>query len=415
MIKAGALTYSIFVMVIAGVLCLLMISLAYMNRSYFIHVDVHDVVRDNAHSGIELGKAIQSDEDHDQWYDLFDEGRDSVKLKRRLWGCYRVISSLAKTRGEIYAKTLVMGYEVPDFNTTALWLTDRNRPLQLTGDALLKGHCALPQKGVDRAYIEGTNFKRERLVYGSTSNSQERMPEPEKAMQPYWMEYLKGSFQPTDSVIDFSQLPPILNHSFFKKTIVARSNEPINLDQYKLKGNIIIYSNFSISASSGSQLENIMLVAPKLTLGLATEGIVHALASDSVIVGEEVTLRYPSSILLMARGTRLPHCRISKKARVNGVIACFADGIARSNKLMLEIAEEAVIRGLVYCEDNFEHAGLVEGTVIANRFLLATPSGIYENHILNGQINRSALPKTFGGIRFKEKENFTKNLAWLNY
>ncbi len=415
MIKAGALTYSIFVMVVAGILCLLMISMAFMNRSFFIHVDIRDVVKDNAYSGIAMGTALSGDQDYDKWLELYNEGGDSTHVKRRIWGAYRVISSIAKTKGESYSKCAIMGYDNEILQKTALWLSDNNRPLKLAGDALLKGSCFLPEKGVDRAYVEGANYKREKLVYGSSERSKEHIPTPEKVIKEYWLEYLMGRFQATDSVITLEELPPKLTHSFHKKTIVATSSGLVKLDGYELKGNIVIYSRTEIQSSALTILDGPILIAPKVKFGDHFRGKVHAIATDTVLIGEDARLAYPSSLIMLSRNQRLPYCLIAKKANVSGAFLLFSEGIARSNKLSLEVRKEGVIRGLVYCEDNFELGGLVEGSVICNRFLLATPSGIYENHILNGKINRSGLPHEFASFRFKDMENKAKIIAWVSY
>ncbi len=415
MIKAGALTYSIFVMVVAGVLCLLMISMAYMNRSFFIQVDVHDVVRDNAHSGIALGTSIPHNTDYDQWVDLYQEGRDSTRVKRRIWGAFRVVSSKAKTKGESYSKCAIIGYENEKLNETALWLSDHNRPLKLAGDALLKGNCFLPEKGVDRAYVEGSNFKPERLVHGSSQKSKERVPAPEKVIKEYWLDYLMERYQPNDSIIAFEELPLKLTHSFHQRTIVATSTGVIKLDGYQLKGNIILYSKSGINVSSNSSIEEAILVSTEIKFDNSFKGKTHAIATDTILVGRQVELGYPSSLIMIARNQRLPYCLISEKAIVSGAVLSFAEGIARSNKLSLEVNQDGTIRGLVYCEDNFELSGTVEGSVICNRFLLATPSGIYENHILDGKIDRSRLPENFASLRIDNLENEAKTVSWLPY
>src|SRR5690606_19316337 len=113
------------------------------------------------------------------------------------------------------------------------------------------------------------------------------------------------------------------------------------------------------------------------------EGQLNIVASDTVLLKEGVKLLYPSSVTMISRNQRLPYCLIAEKTRLYGTILCFAQDIARSNKLALEIRKEGLVKGLVYCEDNLELGGTVEGSVICNRFLLATPSGIYENHVLD--------------------------------
>lgn len=415
MMKAGALTYAIFVMVVAAILCTLMISLAFMNRSFFIHVDQNEVVRDNAYSGIAMATSINQIQDYDKWVDLYGEGHDSVRVKRRLWGPYRVLAAEAKTFGSIDKKTAIIGYENDKLQTTALWLTDHNRPLQLAGDALLKGKCFLPTKGADRAYVEGSNYKRAQLVYGSREDSKAQLLEPEKEVKEYWLDYLKHLFPSTDSVMGFAGLPYELEHSFLKNTILARSDRPVKLDGYHVKGNVIITSTVSIEVTKSTLLQDVILIAPKVKLADGVQGQLHVVASDSVILKEGVKLVYPSSIVMIARGNRLPYCLVSKGAALYGTILSFTGDIARSNNLALEIQKEGLVKGVVYCEDNFELGGLVEGSVICNRFLLATPSGIYENHILDGKIDRTSLPEDFATIGFKGMEQTAKTIAWLSY
>ena len=54
--------------------------------------------------------------------------------------------------------------------------------------------------------------------------------------------------------------------------------------------------------------------------------------------------------------------------------------------------------------------GKIHGLVVANNFLLATPSGIYENHLLHGEIDRTVLPINFGGLAFEDWDNQAKTI-----
>ncbi|HBF21467.1 MAG TPA: hypothetical protein DDW81_15305 [Cryomorphaceae bacterium] len=414
MIRAGSLTYAVFVSTVTAVLCMMMIMLASMNRNFFIYTDSFDRVRDNAESGIMLGLAMPVLGSYENWHELFEPGSDSVRLKKRKWGLYELIYSEAVIGKASFSRTAISGYTSPELSTTALWLADRNRPLQLAGEALLKGIFFLPEKGVDRAYVEGTNYSRDQLLYGTSKRSDNHLPELEKDFLQDWESYLKGNVLPGDSTRSLEDLPQSLAHSFGKRTVVYQQQAPVQLDGYNLKGNIIIRSNTAITVSASTQLEQVVLIAPKVTIGRNFKGSLHALASDSLRVLENAKLEYPSSLIMkLEKPDRGPHLFMDKDSEVFGAILSLSDENRRTNELAVEIVDEALVKGMVYANGNLELGGTVQGTLIARNFMLATPSGIYENHLLNGKIDRTELEKEYLGIPVKPWDNKTEICTWL--
>lgn len=413
MLKAGSLAYAIAVSVIVAIICTMMILLAYMNRSYFIHTDWHDRLKDNAHSAISIGLTSDSNEDFQEWKDLFEDGSDSVWIKKRRWGAYEVIFASAKHRNLEFSKTAIKAYTSEETKALALWLTDRNRPLQISGNALLKGNCSLPKKGLDRAYIEGKNYTRKELMYGEKSLSTSKLPEIDKELLDYWSKYLRKEYNQQDSLVDAGKMEKQLSHSFQKKTIIYHSSEEIDLRDIDLSGNILISSEKNIKVGEEVTLNQVILVAPIITLEKTRASSLHIIASDTVILGEDVEMEYPSSIIMKSTD-QVPYLKISEGVNFRGcIVSALGDLMRRTNNLSMEINEKAFLKGQVYCEGNFEHMGTIEGTVIANNFLLKTPSGIYENHLLNGKIDRTELSKNFGGLAFGGWKNKSKTIEWL--
>ncbi|MGB0177134.1 MAG: hypothetical protein ACPF9D_08205 [Owenweeksia sp.] len=416
MIRAGSLTYAVFVSTVTAVLCMLMIMLAAMNRNFFIHTDSFDKVRDNAHSGIMLGMALPGHENYEAWHELYEPGSDSVKVKKRKWGLFDVISSEAVIGQARFARAAITGYWSPEISTTALWLADRNRPLQLSGNALLKGEFFLPQKGVDRAYVEGANYSREKLFYGSYKTSKSDLPELEKDLTKSWRSYLKGDVTEADSILDFSGLPQTLVHPFSSRTALYQQNEAVKLGAYSLRGNIIIRSRTQISVSAATKLDQVVLIAPAISIEEGFKGSAHLIASDSLSVAKDAKLQYPSSVfMVLEEHDKGPMLKLATGSSVAGAIISLSAENRRTNDLAVEVSEGATFKGILYTNGNLEIGGKVAGTVITRSFLLSTPSGIYENHILNGQIDRTELEKEYLGIPIKDWDNKTDVATWLSY
>ena len=69
---------------------------------------------------------------------------------------------------------------------------------------------------------------------------------------------------------------------------------------------------------------------------------------------------------------------------------------------------------MVYTNGYLDFQASVTGLVVANSFLLVTPSSVYEGHILNGEANRKNLSDYFiSGLVLEGKRK--KSIAkWLN-
>ena len=61
----------------------------------------------------------------------------------------------------------------------------------------------------------------------------------------------------------------------------------------------------------------------------------------------------------------------------------------------LIVKEGSKIIGDAYCYGKTELKGAVYGTLYTDRFYLKTSSAVYENYIVNGEINRFKLPHSF--------------------
>lgn len=421
MIRAGALTYAIFVLVVAAILCSLMIVLAFANRSYFFQINLNEQVKDKAYSALAIGMSGESGvspiegasakkfSGFEMWF--FD--KDTVSLRARPWGAYKVAYADAHTKGYRYQKGVFFASSERKYSEMALYLSDFNRPLNVAGKALLKGELYLPEKGVESAYIEGSNYSRDKLFYGTKHKSKEGLPSMDKNIKQYWKNYLKGEFGTFDSVAGYQELLSNVVYSFSKSTLVATDVNPINLKYGNFSGNIIFYSGTSISVDSSARLRDVILVAPKVIVGEGVNGNFHIIAADSAIIKNGVRMQAPSSIIMLPGVSQKAQCLLQKGSRLNGLICSYSETKTKTNDVAVSIQEGSVFRGAVYCEDSFELRGTVEGQVFCNRILLKTRSGVYENHLLDGKINRERLGDPIASFAFEKSETEVIPVSWF--
>jgi len=410
-LKAGSLTYAVFLSVVAAIICLLMITLAFGNRTFFLQSDVREKLKDNALSGIAFNMALPPGEEHSAWHDLYLEGDDSVYIKKRKWGAYEVASAYAKTGIQHDYKTAFLGYHSSQIEKTSLYLADRNRPLQLAGSALLEGECWIPKKGLDKAYIEGTHYSRQKLIYGEENPSKSQIPALLGQEENYWKSYFKKSYNAFDSLVYMGKIPQQINHPFHKKTLVFFSEETVQTAGLKLSGNIIILSTQKIEVSPNSYLNDVLLLAPKITVKEKFTGNLQAVARDTLLTEEKVKLTYPSSLTVL-NGEK-SYLQIASETEINGCVISHYYNTDRKLDLAIKIMPEAIINGFVHCLGNLQHNGKINGSLLCNAFLLKTPSGVYENHLLNGEINRKQLAKEFCGPAVENWDNQTYIIKWV--
>ena len=355
MLRAGSLYYALLISLIISIICSLMIGLAFMSRAFFIHSDQQEKVLDNSRSGIEFLLSKQSNFDDRDWeMDLFKGGADTVRLKKRNWGLFQILISKARFKRNSYSQTAIAGFLSPEFDSVAVWLADRNRPLLVSGEALLRGNLHISAKGIDRAYIEGKNYTRRQLFYGKLKRSKPVLPKIEIDYKEYWGGYLDGKYREVDSVLDFSNLREAKqSHPFLKKTILYHSEEPIILSDVELKGNIIIHSDKEIVVNSSTYLDQIVLIAPNISINGAKGSRIHALAKDSIILENKSLLNYPSSLLLVNNKMQNGNIKISTGCQFKGNIMVLEErSNRRNNFISLNIVNGAEVWGDIYCQGN---------------------------------------------------------------
>ena len=315
-----------------------------------------------------------------------------------------------------HSNAALIGLKPHPTRKVSLYLADNNRALSLCGETLIKGLCYLPRQGPKRAYIEGKSFVGTQLIHGGIKQSDRQLPKGQTELLEKIEDYMNGRFFRDDSVVDFQTFPKKqLQHSFFKKSLLLYSINPIYLRDCKYSGNIIIASLRSIDVDSLSQLEGVMLFAPKITIRGGFTGSLQAFAEDTLYVNKEAHLQYPSALgLINSNVTSHAFIQLGEKAQVKGMVFSSTRETRRSNKANIFIHKDAVITGQAYCNGKIEMKGKVYGSLYVHTFVLNTPSSAYENHLLDVEINADKLPPQFAGVLVSDNKDQNKGIAkWL--
>jgi hypothetical protein len=341
--------------------------------------------------------------------DLFEEGTDSVIVGKDHWGLFEIGKAGAFSKSDTVIKCLEFGYRLK--NDFALYLADQGRPLLLGGKTFIKGDCFLPEAGVKRAFVDGQFFTGKELVNGKIQKSNASLPEINSELKDRLFKIFKEN---GFSEYQEQTLTDSLINSFFNKTVlIVHDNSQLLLRKY-LEGNIILYSRKSLVIDSSCRLNNILIFAPAVTISDGFTGSVQVFAKDSLIIGENCFLKYPSALGLFKSAVlnKQPFIQVGKNSTVKGIIFTSQE-IFDQEGTKVSMKEGSLLEGQLYADGFAELQGTVYGSIACNKFTLKTASSVYENHLLNATIDNSKLSASFVGSALIFSENEKSIIKWL--
>jgi cytoskeletal protein CcmA (bactofilin family) len=420
MIKAGALLYAMFLIIVIAIISSSFIMVNYYNSAYVVQVLKKEQIYRDANSGINYGLSFHQEIPINSKLevDLFNDEQHNVLISKKHWGAFYILSSEAKWRNKLVSKSALVGANINEGEEIALYLADQNKPLSLTGRTVITGNCYLPKSGVKRAYIEGKSFVGNKLINGIKYNSNITLPPINEELIAENLKNFSSTESISDSLLDyelFLEQDSIIN-SFSNKTLVLYSPLNIELSNKVIEGNIIIKSDKQITVQSSAIISNAILYAKGIILKKNVEGTMQVFAKDSIIVEENCQLHYPSVLALIGQGNSIISRKISIAAKtvIKGSVFLYNENFDRKHQSLISIGEKAEITGQVYSSELLELKGKVQGGVFCKKLLLKTSSSVYENHLMDAVINREELSEYFVGVPLTETIKHQRIIKWLN-
>ena len=414
-LKAGALQMTLFLIVVIALLLSAFIVLVHTQKLFKTQTDFIIETAQNSNKGVHytLNNTVKLKDSI--IINLKGQDYKSLKVYRDYWGLYEKVISISQIKKNTVKKVTLLGASQNNLNRPALYLQDNNRPLVLVGNTKIEGLSYLPRQGVKPGTISGQSYYGTSLIYGPTRTAT-TLPKlaVEMVTQLNELNTISNGIFPKDYLT--IQPNKQYNNSFLSPTKLIYNNSIIRLSHISLTGNILIKSNSKIVVEPTAQLEDVILIAPEVDIKAHVKGNFQVIASRKITAHKNVTLDYPSALVLIEQDTYLEEeslgqIEINPDASIKGQIIFLAKKRSNNYKPQIVIGDDANITGEIYCDGNLELKGSIVGSVFTNNFVANQFGSVYQNHIYNGAISTKKLPEEYIGLAFNNSKK--RILKWL--
>jgi len=416
-IPAGALQLVVFIGVVIAIILASFVTLAYVNMKFSKQTNLLIDTVDYAKLGIQIGLVEDYPIRDTIPLSFEDTGLENLKLYKNSWGIYETLTTVSSIKKNKIINHAFIGSTFKKNNRTGLYLADDQQPLVVVGNTYISGKNYLPKQGIKPGIISGVRYYDNQLAYGKTSESEQRLPTLSFNITSE-IYRLRNVLNEIDAAfIESFSSSLSLKNSFKENLKILYSTEAITLENASLIGHIVIFSDTKITVNESSSLHDVILVAPKIEIQSNFKGNLQAIASENISLGDNTILKYPSALVLYNENVNNSEVKernvvLSKNTQINGQIIV----VLPKNKLtkyepQLKLNNNTIVNGEVYCNQNVEHLGTVNGSLYAKRFISKQAGSVYINHIYNGRIDAKGLSADYVGLNF-EKPSGKKIMKW---
>jgi len=395
MLKASALYMVIIIALVIGVICSSLIASAYFYRAQYQKTARYSLLQNNLTSGINI--LLAGDDttyEQEKTFSLFQTETDTVTINRIFWGLYDIGTVKAFIQKDTLYQSLSIAHTLDSGKWAVLYLPDDERPLAVSGKTRIKGNVFIPPAGVNQAYIDNQAYSGDkRLIIGKIQNSQKTLPALNAARLEKFKELLD---QKHDTISILSG--DTLQNSFLQATRVFSFRKKVTtLQNICLKGNIILFSDTTLTIDSTASLTNVLVFARSIIVKSGFRGQCQLYATDTIGVGQRALFSYPSCLGILRFGaiTGKP-----TEAKINLQSNCSFSGLIFTYEKaknvfapLIDIGKNTKIKGQVYSQGllEFHDQAEVDGSVFTATFLYQTSFTRYENYINNTTLDESLL------------------------
>ncbi len=408
--------FAILVATIIAILLASFLTLTQTHRFFNTQSKILGNVIDSTNAGIRY--SLEKEHIFGDSISLGDE-MYQTSIKQTNWGGFLKVESTTSAKTMNFSKMALTGHTMarPEL---ALQLSGDKLPLVLVGNTTIEGDAYVSDLGVKAGIISGHYFNGKELVKGTIGSGKGELPE----LDPIWLDGIREILQyiPYDPK-EILEREAINKNSFFDSSRFIYDENRIVLNETYI-GNIVIKSGTEIVVAPSANLIDVTLVAPKITIEKEFKGSASFIASEKIVVAENVRLEHPSSLVLLDSEIKeqIPVPKgeepifISDGSTITGTVIFLDEREEKelgnmNSSTHIGIAPEGSVKGYVYCQGNVELMGTVMGTVYTHRFLAREFGSVYINHIYNGRILARDLESGFGGLPLKDSDKAI--IKWL--
>jgi len=390
MLKAGALYLAIVISLIVSIVLGSMIYLTFFFRGQSASFDRQGILRQELEAGITLLKTLEfAYTEADTILPSTLYSGDSILVHKRPWGLYDIGYVKSYIQKDTLSRSIMMGLPLQD--SLVLYVADEDRPLSVSGKTAIIGDAQLPKSGIQPAYVDSRYYDGHKdIVQGKKSDSDLTLPKLHDTRLQYLRELYRG--------LEKDTLPPLVSgdiqQSFYRSALIYRNGAATLLDGVTIAGNVIIMVDSTLHITAQTRIQDALIIARSITIEKGFEGSAQFLAVDSIVIEDEVQLRYPSAVgILKKEGRERPtQIKIGQKCLIEGTLFYYEDKRAAVPGLV-SIDKDTRIDGdvTVYGLLQYEKGVQLIGTTSCYRFLIKRPASIYENFLVDITLDRKKL------------------------
>lgn len=416
-INGYSLPFAMFIFIVIIILSGTLIMAAYQNSIVFNRVLLIERLESNSISAINimLANPYQYKENEPVEYSLYNEYADSVTLKKVQWGAFDILHADAYCKRLRKSHSIMIGSYQYDSSTVALMVPDQGKSIALVGNVNITGTCKVPELGFSQPSIEGKNFIGKK-IQSAIKKSDTKLPKLNENLKRLNLDYaIKYYLNSTNQIIQYDnwENDSICTSFSSNTTSVLYSKNKICIGHKTLKGKIVVISEDEIDIKSSANISDIICFAPYILIEENFTGNLQMYANDSIIISSNCNLKYPS-VAGINNHEEISYIKIEPQSQFYGITFLSSEMSHEiSSKSILSISENAYVKGQVYSNGYTEIKGNIWGTLYTQKFILRTPVSIYENTIMDANIDIQKLSTNYVGADLLGEGTTGGIIKWL--
>lgn len=416
MVKASALHLVLVITLVITVLLGSLIYLHFFYREQAQKIDRWGALEQDLKAGTSI--ALSSYFSHTQSGDSLLLSpitlRDSLRIGKKQWGFLDAVTVHSWRGDDSLSRSFLSGVQPTD--STVLYIVDEDRPLSISGKTVIQGTAFLPQSGIRPAFVDGEYYQGiEKMVDGQIKESSQALPDYEVER----INAIKSLY--TEKFPESADVPSnsSLRHSFFEATKYYHLPQAAPLLADSISGNLVILADSTLHISARTVWEDAIVIAPHIKLEDNFSGNGQFFALDSLTVGKNVVLGYPSILALLAADSLNGPLKltIGENSRIQGMVLLHRADIPDQMDL-LELQKNVTVEGELISFGLLKYTDplTVKGGLYSHRLIIQRPSSLYENYLISLNLERNKLHPYYIAPFFWTTEDPAPQqiVKWLN-
>lgn len=305
-----------------------------------------------------------------------DDPPSVVKVEADRWGLYELMKFTTADEREKLA--LLAGNAFASRLDAALYVCNNGRIFSLAGPSDIKGKVYTSESGIEYNRVLSDYYSGRRVPASDLKVSEAGFPQLDSASLDSVMSLIGRTQSAKRSGIHQKKV------SFFDPTEFIYAD---NLGKSSFSGNVVVCSNNKMEIDSTSRLNNIIVIAPNVTVREGFRGSLQIIASDSVILERGVNLSYPSGIL-MCETSESSYLAISDSSKLDGyAIFKLRDKLDEERRTVnYTQGVGSRVRGLVWVDGISQIHGTIMGSLYVNHSAYFAAHGNYTGILYNASV-----------------------------